>query len=359
MAKTPYISYDGQSEITGLNALKMVCAIMVVLIHVSGYTYRAYLIPFCRIAVPVFFMISGYFLLLPDGTISTTRVRRIIFKILKIAIVTNVLYASFIYLAYHNTNPKFIEYLFFNYKSYLYLIGFGNIFNHALWYLNAYIFALIVIHTMVKLRIDKYLYLFIPLGLIVGTIIYYYSYEHFHVVLHRVQQPNFMGNYLRNFFVSALPYLMIGVAIRRYQSLLGKYAKFLPLALLAALLLTVAHEMAFGQFGEYSSFSDAGITTPILAFCTFMYALEANRPNQLKWLAQEGRRHSLNIYLFHTMVVMSFILAYPTVTMSSTIGNWYPVLIIILTWTMSYGINAALSYLKKIDIYFRLYTAGR
>ena len=61
----PHVHYKGQTELYGLQILKFLCALFVVQIHTpSGL--RDLLVPVIRIAVPVFFMISGYFL--PDST---------------------------------------------------------------------------------------------------------------------------------------------------------------------------------------------------------------------------------------------------------------------------------------------------
>ena len=46
----------------GLDILKAICAFLVVFIHVpiQGFM-KEYLVALCRIAVPIFFMITGYF----------------------------------------------------------------------------------------------------------------------------------------------------------------------------------------------------------------------------------------------------------------------------------------------------------
>lgn len=78
-------------EVQSVNALKFVCALMVVGIHVD-FVLRSYVLFLYRIAVPVFFMISGYFLLSQDSTVCKEKVAKIIRKILKLAVWSNLLY---------------------------------------------------------------------------------------------------------------------------------------------------------------------------------------------------------------------------------------------------------------------------
>lgn len=45
-----------------IDILRLICALLVVCIHCTNYSLREYILPITRIAVPIFFIISGYFL---------------------------------------------------------------------------------------------------------------------------------------------------------------------------------------------------------------------------------------------------------------------------------------------------------
>ena len=55
-----------------INALKFICAIMVVGIHVHS-VFSEYFLHIFRGAVPSFLFVSGYFLVNSDGTISISK----------------------------------------------------------------------------------------------------------------------------------------------------------------------------------------------------------------------------------------------------------------------------------------------
>lgn len=116
-----------REEIPGLNALKFLCAIMVVGIHIP-FVLQPHLIAIYRIAVPIFFMISGYFLVNTEGVITTQRIKRVFIKVLILAITANVIYYIFKLIIFHRyTYPLFVT-----------IIEGGTI-AASLWYLNAYL----------------------------------------------------------------------------------------------------------------------------------------------------------------------------------------------------------------------------
>ncbi len=59
-----------------LYILKAICSFLIVFIHLPGIAFEATILqPLMRIGVPVFFMISGYFLI-SDKSISIIKVTR-------------------------------------------------------------------------------------------------------------------------------------------------------------------------------------------------------------------------------------------------------------------------------------------
>lgn len=70
--------------------LKFLCACMVVFLHVPGIYYEHYLIlPILRIAVPCFYMISGFYLVDCKNKITYQRIKKQAKKTVKYLIIFN------------------------------------------------------------------------------------------------------------------------------------------------------------------------------------------------------------------------------------------------------------------------------
>lgn len=122
------------------DSLKMVCAILIVFLHV--YTpYQEYILPLTRCAVPCFFIISG-FLYSKDKVIFEKRLERGIKRIIGILMWSTAVFmiVKFIF-AIHNNDFSFLslralrDFFLFN----------ENPFGFHLWYLGAYLYTLMIV----------------------------------------------------------------------------------------------------------------------------------------------------------------------------------------------------------------------
>lgn len=87
-----------RKPIPSLYNLKVLAALMVIFIHAQTFmapAVSAVVVPVCRVAVPLFFMITGYFFYAADPSILTAHARRSAVKLLKLAAV-----ATFVYFAW-------------------------------------------------------------------------------------------------------------------------------------------------------------------------------------------------------------------------------------------------------------------
>jgi len=130
----------------GLDVLKCICAFLVVCIHARfPGIFGNYFLVITRAAVPVFFMISGFFY---EKLAAKNNVRKKILQILTMFIGANIIYFLFdfivsvfsgnsIYdwLRLNVTFKKLIEGLLFN----------ASFFGEHLWYLSAICYVMIVI----------------------------------------------------------------------------------------------------------------------------------------------------------------------------------------------------------------------
>lgn len=149
-----------------LDVLKTICAFLVICIHVPfpGIVGEI-IIPLARIAVPIFFMITGYFYDKIDK-----KPFKQIKKVIILIILSNLLY--FILDAITNKNVAEM----FSLKNILSFVVFNESpFAGHLWYLNALLYVLVILYFVDKLKIRKYLYYVIPILLAIDLILGKYS----------------------------------------------------------------------------------------------------------------------------------------------------------------------------------------
>ena len=195
-----------RKEIHSLYALKAFCAIAVVLIHTDFYG-KTYFIPLTRLAVPLFYMISGYFLF-AHGAPSGVKLRRTLWHILGITVLSTLVYLAYNYAnswLFAHEHHRTVSYmrLFFP-RDFWTMLLLANPYNGVLWYLTAYMQALLLLWLCVRFRLTdaciRLLPLFFAVTLLLGC---YCPFEKLPLYVYR------------NFFTMAFPFLLLGAWVRR------------------------------------------------------------------------------------------------------------------------------------------------
>lgn len=124
-----------------IDSLKFLCAVLVIFLHVRT-PYQEYILPLTRCAVPCFFMISGYLIFTNDKLKLEGHLRRSVKKMIQILIWSTLLFAAMKFLfAFKNNDFRFL-----NLKTLGKFVLFNeNPFGFHLWYIGAYLYALIII----------------------------------------------------------------------------------------------------------------------------------------------------------------------------------------------------------------------
>lgn len=289
---------------SGIDALKFLCAFLVVCIHQPfPGAIGKYFVAISRIAVPIFFMITGFFYNSEDN-----REKKQVVKLLKIILVASVLYFVWNFII---GIAKFIVggsidsltevFRPFNGKSILKFLLFNESpFAGHLWYLNAIVYVFCVVILFKKVKLFKLLYLITPLLLCIDLIFGKYSIAVF--------GREFNILYVRNFLFVGIPYFIIGNAIR------GAYTKgklnirprkhVLVIALLLSVMLCVIEKYILLSF-NINAARDHYISTTLLACVVFVLFLSISSVNiyKLKLLSDIGRNNSLDIYIIHPIVI--------------------------------------------------------
>lgn len=290
---------------SGIDALKFLCAFLVVCIHKPfPGTVGEYIVAISRIAVPIFFMITGFFYKFEDN-----QEKKQIVKLLKIILFSSILYLAWNFLIQisefvvnGNIDSVLKVFQIFNRKSILQLLFLNEspISGH-LWYLNAIVYVFLCCYILKKVKLFKILYWITPLLLSVDLIFGKYAIAIFG------REFNYL--YVRNFLFVGIPYFIIGNSIR-YAFIKGKLnvcsKKYLLVFLmLFSAILCIIEKYTILSF-EINATRDHYISTTLLACVVFVFFLVANsyENKKLKWIYDIGRNHSLDIYIIHPIVIV-------------------------------------------------------
>lgn len=282
---SPY--YKGDRQLPQLQVLKALCALMVIEIHVPSvlHTYVAWLI---RVAVPIFYMITGYFLLNSCGRLEADRVKRTAVKLLRIYVAAQLLYFT-LNIAFRIFDGKWYQLLDSCSKWMEMLLG-GWWADH-LWYLAAGAQALAIIWLLTRLRRLSWLPCIAATTLIAGIYINFFCFHSTEI--------NLLLS--RNFLTVSLPCLTLGMLIRRYEAYVQAVAasRWALIGLLTTILTYAEYTVCIKLIGARSVVIDIWCMTIPMAVVVFITSLRSNYNTWLSPLEIIGRRHSLNLYIIH------------------------------------------------------------
>lgn len=282
---------------SGFDILKFLCAFLVVCIHcpfpgIVGQYFTA----LARIAVPIFFMITGFFYL---DIVNKHRQGQQIKKIFIYFALAN-----FFYLVWKSLlavvsgtgiSAWFVQ--TFSVKNIINFIVFNESpFNGHLWYLGALLYVLLIMVVVYRSRLNKIFCAITPL-LLLGDLIFG-KYSLF--VLHR----EFPYIVVRNFFFVGLPYFCIGIMLRKYKGIV-KTKTFLLLSILFS--LTTLLERYLLVSADLNATRDQYISTTLLSITVFMFFREFYQKRSLSKVeqvfAKVGREYSVWVYIIHPVFI--------------------------------------------------------
>ncbi len=298
-----------KTQIDSLYALKALCALFVVAIH-TPLLGKPYIREILDVAVPCFFMISGFFLYTGNKVRERDKAKKWLKKVLIIYAVL-----TFVYLITGICQGRNFLYM----PVILKVVLFGDIISVHLWYLAALWQALIV---FIFLRKNDRLFILCLLFFLWSPIVHY--------VCVYLGLSNMPEHFTRNCFGVALPYLCAGYVISKYRYQLKKY-KLYFCAVIACFILMKFINWPFLMLQV------------ILSIFVFLVALnyEGSVNKGLIWL---GKYHSANIYYLH-MILVPII---QIILVTDFLNEWCcTICVFVLTLLMSIGVNKILVRLQK------------
>lgn len=279
-----------------LDFLKMLCAFFVVCIHAQlPKTISDIIVPVCRTAVPLFFMITGYYY---SRTKEKQAEMKQLMKLVRLFISATVLFllwsALCCLLKKQPLFPTVSDAFNVNTIVNLLLLNMA-LFGGHLWYLKAIIYVLLVVFLFEKVADRRKLYPLIPILTLGNLILGAYS-------------PLLLGQTIkllvtRNFFFTGLPAFLMGDLIYRKQfKIKATVALILSVVFWLATILEASLLNAFQVHGK----GEVYICNALSAFFAFLFATQyhCTRNTPLyQTLCNIGAKFSTTIYILHPIVI--------------------------------------------------------
>ncbi|MBR2938031.1 MAG: acyltransferase [Oscillospiraceae bacterium] len=318
-----------------LNFLKGVACIGVVFVHVSfPGTFGGVSSYAAGFAVPIFFMIAGYF----AWEVKTETIKRRLLKIAKIFIFAYLLFFAYsAAIAIKNQNLGFWLSTHFNWKTAIKYIFFCTVdFAIPLWYLIAMIETYVLWFFVVKHKKEQLAVKFLPYLFLLQIL--------FSICCDVLQVA---WSWKTNFIVRALPWFLLG-----YYLHTEKAENIRKTASYKVIILAVA--------GGIISVIPALVSLPfqvstvgyiLYALGLFVLCLKDPNNSTCKFVEYLGEKLSLNIYIFHTLVEGVLVLfCGKLLSMNIQENAWLwckPIIVLICTISVAWAVHVVLDTIKS------------
>lgn len=302
-----------QGSIPSLYVLKAICAYAVVALHAPIGVASELIITLGQISVPIFFMVTGYFLYSEEREQLSTRLKSSIKKVAIIWLILNIVLTATSW----GSIPPFHDWVLW---AKWVLMGHHPSYGH-LWYITSLLETLIFFYILTRLRLGKYLYIFTAfwlLRIIFGDL-----------------RPVIFGSpdsmMSCNFVMTGIPYMATGILIKQFPAISSRLSHlsgigipvFIGLAVLAAYGPPDSSPWAY----TLKSFSKIG-----LMLSCFLFALRKAQLGYGSTSEYIGKSLSGNIYYWHGSIIA--LCAY--ILSDEIYSNWGAIIVAILSTIVAY-----------------------
>lgn len=276
-----------------LDILKILMSYLVIFIH---FGYRdGFLFPCTRIAVPVFFILSGYFVYSEDKNIMLAKTKKYLLSTIKYLIIGLCIYVAFDFINLGLINNDWNGFL---YSINPLIIGHDFIFSQSpitsgghLWFLVCSIFIAIMHYLCTKFNLLKiYKFIVFPLLLL-------------HLILYVYLGNNSVGLYeVRNSWLFGFPFFAIGMFICVLNKQYKPSKKLLIVLSISAILFFVLQYFESELYNLwFNKKAEFFISSVLCSICLVVVCTNINIQfeNGYKWI---GKGMYLWIYILHFAV---------------------------------------------------------
>lgn len=282
---------------SSLYVLKAFAALCVLMVHFEFYN-RQYFGPLFNCGVPLFYIISGFFMYNDSSEKEAKRYKKSIVKILKITLFFNLVYFLLRYIQTGDTIIHSIEAL-------VNLIIYGDVIMGHLWFLNSYLWTLILFSLLLRLRDGKKI-----LGILALFWFLLSLSERQYSFIFGLKKCFTQDYYVPSLGVS-LPMMFVGYVIRKYENVIqeklnGGRSNYLYVFItgIAIILLYAEHRM-LSIVGHYAG--GMMISTYIATILFFIVFINHRDFGENTFLEKIGKFHSGNIYYWQFFPYILFV----------------------------------------------------
>ena len=273
-----------------LDLFKLVLCWMIISIHFVWETYSHY--PVYRLAVPLFFLISGYFNYREEVTKRQFGARKFIKRSAKYMVIGFAFYILFDFILCY-VDGKGVGYYFTTlfYENILFDFFFLNrpiTYSGAqLWFLIALFVVSMVHYALVRFQKEKWYLWIVPVGLAIQLF--------FGAYMRIFQETDMPIRYTRNAWLCGLPFFGLGYLLAQMD--LHRKKWYTALYFLLAVVFT-ALQIPEGHFVEAEVYAS---TVPAAVF-TLLFFLGLPSPKADFYYKWFGKNMSFYVYILHMAV---------------------------------------------------------
>lgn len=282
----------GYNRIYSLDGMRLIASFMVVSLHVSPIQdtlFHASFIDISRIAVPFFYLLSGYFIYDIKKEKEQEKIKKSLKRTFRLICFSVIVYAvidAFVFrdsAVLINEIKAFLscEFWFFNKVP----------FCPVAWYLSAYIYMLCITYFCSHKRI---LLIFGVVSILIGLILGNYS------CVFGIKVNGLMWNCS---FISTYGFFLIGYYLKRYE-IKGYSICWNNKILIALIFFTFVFSVVEHVVIKYVTSQSVGGTFYISSVLNvvFIFLFLLNNSNLLRRISFIGVKYSLYIYIFHVAI---------------------------------------------------------
>ena len=315
------------------DVLKGIACIGVVFIHVKFLGLTGDIVSkISQFAVPIFFMIAGYYAFNSDIFV----IKRRLIKIIKILLYSLLLYSSFYFIT-HIIKCNFEEWILnlFTLKNLLKSIVFCTIgFAIPLWYLIAMAETYILWYFVVKNKNEINLVKLLPLIFFIRFFLTSY-----------VESKGLPWCLKINFITCSLTWFLLGYYVKLKENIIYNIKnKMLFITLISGVIIALIPIL----FNTNINFSNIGLFFYSLSL--FLFAIKYKNIQINNIITYIGNKLSLNIYILHSLIAV--LLHYANVLQfhinNSFVLHIKPIIVLIITILTAYIIEIIVNLKDKI-----------
>ena len=289
-----------------LDLFKIFLSFLVIAIHVASERYAHF--PLYRLAVPMFFMISGYFNYSSDGEVLKEKSVGFIKRTLIFLLIGFSIYIVFDFIAclvkgqgvgYYFTTLFYQDFLF----EFLFLNRPITYTGAQLWFLIALFVVSLVHYLLVRFNKLHYYKVIVP--------VCYAIYFFFAGYMYLIQHTDMPIRYTRNAWFLGLPNFGLGYLLAGVNFHKKSWYKYLYLALGVIFFFLQIPEYQLVKSENISlEMYISGVLSAVFFLQFFLGIKNADCPVYYKWI---GKNASFYIYIFHlaVMVVLAKFFTFP------------------------------------------------